>query len=95
MLTDSFGLYFTITTLHKCHEYPLNTIASRLRGLLECGDIEALWWVSGTCYIAHPQTKGNIEAFYFISHTLNDGSLGAKLLQSIVNKHGSWTPQSL
>lgn len=94
MLIDYFGLYSTITTLHECCNYHLRPIVLRLRDSFECGDIEALLWVSSVCNLADSLTEGNAEAFYILARTLNDGIIGAKVLQSISNL-GSWTSQSL
>lgn len=73
LLTDSRGLFDTITTLHDGKEYRLRQTVERLRNSFESQELDTLRWIPGTSNIADALTKRSMNLYKLLNRMCVEG----------------------
>lgn len=75
LITDSFGLYGTVTTLRDGKDYRPRPTVSRIRYSFESGELQSVRWIPESKNIADSLTKYNHNSRYLLNEVMVKGYL--------------------
>jgi len=80
LITDSYGLYSTITTLHEGRDYRLRPTVARIRDSFESHELTSIRWIPGKLNISDALTKLNYHMIRTLNNIMIDGELPKDIL---------------
>lgn len=91
LLTDSRGIFDTITTLHEGKEYRLRQTVERIRNSFESQELDTLRWIPGKCNIADALTKRSVNLYKLLNRMCVEGLFLVDLDTGHALDSATWT----